>query len=279
MTISLGGGRAQLPVVNLEHSPLAGGPAHIHYRECGAGVPLVFLHGGWGYDIYPLARQSAALHGLRLIIPDRSGYGRSTRPARFAADFHHRAAQETLAMLDALQIERCILWGHSDGAVISALLGLARPERWLGLVLEAFHYDRAKPASRKFFTDMATAPDTMGERVAAVLAREHGEDYWRDLLRSEGQAWLDIARAAATGTPDLFDGRLSQLNVPTVFIHGATDPRTEPGELAAVQRELPAAHMHVIANGGHFPHAESAAADEFRRELRLALRAWGVPAQ
>ena len=35
-------------------------------------------------------------------------------------------------------------------------------------------------------------PDGLGERVADVLAREHG-DGWRDLIRTNGDAWLRIA--------------------------------------------------------------------------------------
>jgi len=54
-------------------------------------------------------------------------------------DFHQRAAQETLAFLDALGIERAAFWGHSDGAVIGAMLGMRAAERCESLILEAFH--------------------------------------------------------------------------------------------------------------------------------------------
>ena len=255
-------------------SPLAGGPAEIYYREFGSGLPLLFLHGGWGYEIYPLNEQLQALKDFRVLMPDRSGYGRSTKPAIFGPDLHHRAVQETLLFLDALKIERCIFWGHSDGAVIAAMLGIRSPERCLGLVLEAFHYDREKIRSRSFFETMQSEPDSFGPRVSEILKQEHGDPYWRQLLRSEGQAWLDIARAANGGPRDLFDGGLSKLRVPTVFIHGAQDPRTEPWELDAVGRELPHADMQVIPSGGHSPHSEAPACGEFNRHLANALAHW-----
>ena len=263
-----------MPSVLLSSSPLAGGPADIHSREFGAGLPLVFLHGGWGYDIYPLNEQLPVLKEFRVLIPDRSGYGRSTKPAIFGPDLHHRAVEETLLFLDALRIPRCIFWGHSDGAVIAAMLGIRSPERCLGLVLEAFHYDREKPRSRTFFETMQSQPEAFGPRVADILKKEHGDPYWRQLLRSEGETWLDIARAANNGSRDLFDGGLSKLHVPTVLIHGAQDPRTEPWELDAVRRELPNAVMHVIASGGHSPHSEAAACQEFNQHLENALAQW-----
>ena len=260
-----------MPLVSLPYSPLAGGTSEIYYREFGSGVPLVFLHGGWGYEIYPIDQQARAIENLRVVIPDRSGYGRSSKPAILGPDLHRRAAEETLLFLDALDIQQCIFWGHSDGAVVAAMIGLTMPERCLGLILEAFHYDREKLRSREFFETMASTPESFGSRVTEVLKREHGEPYWRELICSEGQAWLDIAHAATAGKRDLFDGKLSNLRVPTVFIHGAQDPRSEPWELDAIRRELPAAEMHVIASGGHSPHSEAASAAEFGNRLDEAL--------
>jgi pimeloyl-ACP methyl ester carboxylesterase len=118
---------------------------------------------------------------------------------------------------------------------------------------------------------MVSAPESFGERVSTVLAREHGEDYWRELVQSEGSTWLEIARMADSGTEDLFNGELSELLVPTVFIHGARDPRTDPGELEAVQNALPSARIRMIEAGGHCPHNESNAAEEFTHELVQAL--------
>lgn len=263
-----------MPSISIRNSPLAGGPAEIYYREFGSGMPLVFLHGGWGYDIYPLTGQAQVLKDFRVLVPDRSGYGRSTKPAVFGPDLHGRAVEETLLFLDALSIERCIFWGHSDGAVIAAMLGIRSPERCLGLILEAFHYDRVKIHSRSFFQTMQSEPESFGTRVIDILKKEHGDPYWSQLLRSEGQAWLDIACAAEGGAQDLFDGGLSKLRVPTAFIHGGQDPRTEPWELDAVRRELPHAGMHVIASGGHSPHSEAASWREFNGHLEGALTRW-----
>ena len=263
-----------MPSVTLRESPLASGPAEIYYRESGSGVPIVFLHGGWGYDIYPLDQQAQTLKDFRVLIPDRSGYGRSTKPAIFGPDLHKRGVEETLRFLDALNVRQCIFWGHSDGAVIAAMLGMSEPARCLGLVLEAFHYDREKISSRRFFQSMASEPESFGPRVTDILKQEHGDPYWSQLLRSEGQSWLDIARSANSGTRDLFGGKLSTLGVPTAFIHGAQDPRTEHGELDAVRGELPHADMHVIASGGHSPHSEAEACKEFNHHLQGALTRW-----
>src|SRR5215470_16660011 len=101
-----------------------------------------------------------------------------------------------------------VLCAHSDGAVIAALLGLAEPSRFAGIVLEAFHFLRNKPGSREFFETMANNPDLLGERVAAVLSAEHGEDYWHRLIYKNGSAWLGIAEESSILGEDLLDGKL-----------------------------------------------------------------------
>jgi pimeloyl-ACP methyl ester carboxylesterase len=258
--------------VDIAASPLAPGqsPVRLRYRGAGAGPAIVLLHGGWGYDIYPFDRQIAALESThRIVAPDRSGYGGSGAIARLPADFHQRAAEETVAVLDALGLDRPILWGHSDGAVIALRIGLMAPSRIGGIVAEAAHFFRAKPTSRVFFETMRDEPERLGDRVATVLARDHGTR-WRALIQLNGAAWLRIGEAAG----DLYDGRLAELAVPVLVVHGARDPRTEPGELEALRQALHGAptavsdrpaQFAVLADGGHSPHSERATADEVTR--------------
>jgi pimeloyl-ACP methyl ester carboxylesterase len=267
-----------LPFIKLQHSPLADGPTEIYYRQFGEGLPLVFLHGGWGYEMYPLSESQTSIPGVQVIIPDRSGYGRSGKPAIFSADFHHLAAAETLAFLRALNVRKCILWGHSDGAVIASQIGLKAPQPaeliLEGLILEALHYYRVKPHSMEFFTSLAANPDLLGPRVIGILARDHGEPQWRDAVRGDCQAWVEIARSAEHGRPDLYDGRMSEIRVPVALVHGQQDPRTEPGELEQVQRELPSAQVHVIAGGEHSPHSERGVQEECTRVVRDLVAGW-----
>jgi pimeloyl-ACP methyl ester carboxylesterase len=219
----------------------------------------VLLHGGWGQTLYPFtdAIDELALR-YRVIAPDRSGYGRSPKISDLPRDFHQRAALETFAVLDALGLERVALWGHSDGAVIAVRMALASPRRVAGVVLEAMHLWGAKPSSRSFFERAADAPGEFGDQVSSALAREHGAD-WQRVIAFHGRAWLRIAEAAQHSS-DLYDGRLAELSVPALIIHGMRDPRTEPGELDAICQALPHAARLVLADGGHSPHSEPATA-------------------
>jgi pimeloyl-ACP methyl ester carboxylesterase len=269
-----------MPQIQLPTSPLLPGisPVAIDYVDQGNGSPLFLLHGGWGYGLYPFNRQVQSLRNdYRIIIPRRSGYPPSSKlVGELPSDFHYRAAIETLSIMDSVGIERASFWGHSDGAVIAAILGFTAPERVNGLILEAFHYYGFKPASRKFFETLAHDPDALDSQLSEKFALELGDDYWRQLITTHAKAWLQIATESNGPTSDLYRGKLNEILAPALFIHGRLDPRTEPGELDAVSEQLPHAEMHILDEGYHSPHSEVATADSVTQIARQFLQRLAV---
>jgi len=291
-----------VPFVTLGGSPLAPGvsPVRIHYRVGrlpeGSRSPIVFLHSGWGYEIYPFDRQLAAFaRRHHVVVPDRSGYGQSTAIDALPSDFHRRAADETRAVIEALGLERPVLWGHSDGAIIALLLALATPGQVRSVIAEATHFYRRKPRSQAFFESMIGEHHALGDSVTAALARDHGAG-WPQVLERHSSAWQSIAREAASDEDDFYGGRLGEIAVPVLVIHGARDPRTEPGEIEALTGALRAvrgvrlqadhadgpakAGPHVprtqhqvviLPAGGHSPHSEPATADDVSRIARTFI--------
>lgn len=113
----------------------------IHYLDRGEGTPLVMLH-GLGSMIQEL--RLSGLYELvaaryRVIIPDRPGYGHSSRPRR---TWWTPQAQAALlrAMLVQLGIERPVLFGHSFGALVAMAFALEYPAATRGLVLASGYY-------------------------------------------------------------------------------------------------------------------------------------------
>jgi pimeloyl-ACP methyl ester carboxylesterase len=223
--------------------------------------------------VYPIDRQTEEFgERVRFVAPDRSGYGESTRVAgEMPTDFHRRAATETLAVLDALEIERAILWGHSDGSVIAAMIGLMAPERCEQLILEAFHFYRSKPSSRGFFERFHARPEDLGGETQRLLVADHGDPRWQDVVSRNTGAWLRIADESDPPDQDLYDGRLGELRAPTVFLHGESDPRTQDGEMERVARTVPQAEMRFVKGGQHSPHSEDGASERFNEAFGEVL--------
>lgn len=255
-----------MPVLELKRSPHApeASPVQIHYRDVGSGPPVVFLHGGWGYGVYPIDSQIEALQDrVRFLIPDRSGHGRSTNfPGEMPTNFHRLAAEETLLMLDELGTERAIFWGHSDGAVIAAIIGMRAPERCDRLILEAFHFYRRKPSSRSFFQRFADHPEHIKENLQTLLIMDHGDPQWKNVVQRNCHVWLRLAAESVHPDEDLYGGRLGELQVPVTFVHGRGDPRTEPGEIERASAHIAGAQVRFLEEGKHSPHSEERACRE-----------------
>jgi len=100
------------------------------------GVPLVFLHGGPGYNaamFESVAAQTLADSGFRVLVYDRRGEGRSvSTPA-------HYTFAEALGDLDSLcrtcDLRRPILLGHSFGGMLALLYADKYPDRVQSVVL------------------------------------------------------------------------------------------------------------------------------------------------
>lgn len=266
-----------MPFLVLERSPHAVdvSSVQIHYRDIGNGPPVVFLHGGWGYGVYPIDRQIDALQDrVRFLVPDRSGHGRSTNfTEELPTDFHRLAAEETLHMLDSLGIERAVFWGHSDGAVIAAMIGMLAPERCERLILEAFHFYRRKPSSRSFFQRFADHPELVNEKFQTLLVMDHGPTHWKNVVQRNCRVWLRLAAESVRPDEDLYGGRLGELRVPVTFVHGRLDPRTEPGEIERASAAIEGAEVRYVEKGRHSPHSEEGTWSDCNSLLKELLSA------
>jgi pimeloyl-ACP methyl ester carboxylesterase len=138
--------RATVPAIkpgtNKSFGPLKqidAGVLNIGYAEAGPtdGPPVILLH-GWPYDIHSFADVAPLLAkaGYRVIIPYVRGYGttrflsndtlRNGQPSALAVD--------TIAFMDALEIEKAMLAGFDWGARTANIIAALWPERCKAMV-------------------------------------------------------------------------------------------------------------------------------------------------
>jgi pimeloyl-ACP methyl ester carboxylesterase len=115
------------------------GVLNVGYAEAGpADGPAVILLHGWPYDIHSYVDVAPLLAsaGYRVIVPYLRGYGTT----RFLAGETFRNGQpsalalDTIALMDALKIEKATLAGYDWGARTADIVAALWPERCKALV-------------------------------------------------------------------------------------------------------------------------------------------------
>ncbi|MBV9310341.1 MAG: alpha/beta hydrolase [Solirubrobacterales bacterium] len=120
----------------------------------------------------PLARELAK-RGNRVITFDPLGHGASDRPRDMWRYSMPAFAEQAIALLDHLEIERAVVGGTSLGANVTLEVASMAPERLQGMLIEMPVLDNAIPACAAVFAPMLFAL-TFGEPVMNFLARASG---------------------------------------------------------------------------------------------------------
>lgn len=166
-----------------------------HVTEAGPvdGRPVIALHGWpqhhWVYrDLLANPPQ-----GLRIIAPDLPGYGWSGPPPHKWAK--EDVANDVLALMDAIGVDRALLIGHDWGGFIAYRMLLAAPERFDGYLVCNMAHPWQTPRSilPHFWRFLAYQPF-----VASIgMALQQRTRYLENVVFAVGPKEHRIDRAAA----------------------------------------------------------------------------------
>jgi pimeloyl-ACP methyl ester carboxylesterase len=134
----------------------------IGYDEYGEGErPLVLVHGLlMNRRMFERLGPALARRGSRVICVDLLGHGRSDQPGDLRLYSMPLFAEQIVALLDHLGLERAVVGGTSLGANVGLELAVRHPERVEGLFIEMPVLDNALAAVAAIF-----APVLLGLRV------------------------------------------------------------------------------------------------------------------
>lgn len=233
---------------------------HGHYRlgyECygAAGATPVILVHGILMDAFCNRDIAGALadEGYRVILLDLLGHGRSDRPIKAAehrVDFY---AEQILALMDHLGLERAILGGVSLGAITTLTAACLAPHRVRALLLEMPVMERAVPAAALMLVPLMIAVHYAKPvyRLFARLLRQLPEprravlNSVRNALAAEPEVIRAILHGVLVGpvVPSL--RRRRHVQQPTLVIGHARDPLHDLDDAKALKRQLPNARVLI----------------------------------
>lgn len=251
------------------------------YTDLGArdGPCLFFFHGApmSRLHLVPLEGQFSA-RGLRVIAPDRPGYGGSSpQPGRALEDWPDDVA--TLA--DALGIGRFLVAGHSSGGAYAVACAALLPARVRGMIVAAGVTNMLWPEAWNGYLDGRVELDIMragSEAQAIARATEafgaDGTGFMTqrfDLPESDvafltepgaeealGAALIEAFRQGIAGyAQDVYLEGLgwrfnaNRISTPLVVVHGDMDTLVPSAHSRHTASLIPGSTLHLLPGHGH----------------------------
>ena len=244
----------------------------VYFREQGEGPPLLLLHGGlvsssprWaGVPVSYASQLDTLAARFRVITPDTRGCGRTAHTGNGSISFA-LLADDVAALIEALELERPLIAGFSEGAITATVLGLRAPESVSAIVNQAGHdfFNPQAPSfqiMRQLFggsTDSTrTDPDAVerffsqSQRMRAMFElmqqdqdEGQGTGYWR--------TYLELAFERTTRWPGYAFADLGKIEVPALILCGDRDEFCSVEEAITAYRALLKGELAILADTGH----------------------------
>jgi len=196
---------------------VAAGDVRLRYRDVGQGAPIVFIH-GYSRTLEDWTALADSFPANRVIAYDVRGFGKSSK---FGDSGHYGAAmaEDVIALLDHLKIDRAHLVGHSLGALIAANVAARYPQRvaTASLIAGPFYPDSVtfSRATSRWVRDMERGaglrnflpwlfpglPDSVARGMSAQAMSANDSVSMVTTMRSFGGLAITSRRRAAASVP------------------------------------------------------------------------------
>jgi pimeloyl-ACP methyl ester carboxylesterase len=256
-----------MPVVELNG-------VHINYEEHGSpsGAPILLTH-AYAATLQMWEPQFAALADYRVIAWDMRGHGGTDSPPSQDAYTEKLTVEDMASLLRHLGVERAVIGGLSLGGYISLEFQHAHPEMVRALVLCNTGPGYRKDDARAGWNDFAIGyAKRFEERGLDGLGRGIEIDATRAYQRS-AQGLAFAGRGILTQRDAIVMEHLDAIDVPTLIVLGADDPRYKAGG-DYLASKIPNARKIVVEQAAHAvnlyqPEAFNAAVLAFLRDNNI----------
>ena len=249
------------PIMRFANLRLETGPS-LHYAECGnrEGKPVVFLH-GWPDSWFTFSRVLPLLpKSLRAVAVDQRGFGDSDRPE--SGYTIPEMGADVIAFLDALEIKRATLVGHSFGSFVARQAAIAQPQRVTALVLIGTGFAASNPVTQDLQNVLRNLPDPISVEFARdfqastayrPLPAEFFERTVAESLKLPPRLWrLVLDRLIEYDDTQ----QLARIEAQTLLLWGDRDALFSRTDQDRFMAALSAARLRVYEETGHCPNWE-----------------------
>lgn len=247
---------------------------NLNVIDSGSGTPVVWIHG------FPLSsavyQRQVSIEGLRHIVPDLPGFGRSSAPE---SDMTMETyAQAVLHELDARGIEKAWFAGVSMGGYVCLALARVAPQRMRGLILIDTREtaDDAQGKQGRYDSiakvrhgGIAPVVEAMLPKMLTGSASKELVEEVRAIMESSSDKGVIAALRAMAERPDS-SALLPKLTVPVLVIVGEEDVITPPSDAQRMAAAIPNAKLVIVKGAAHLSQMEKP--EEFNRAVKGFVR-------
>ena len=238
--------------------------AQLYFEVIGEGEPLILISGqasdskAWDY-----VRDDFAARHL-VITFDHRGTGQSDKPQEPA--YSTRGfAEDAIAVLDHLGIDRAHAYGISMGGRVCQWLGVEHRTRIGAVVLGCTTPGNAHGIPRDADVNVAMASGDISKLFDLMVSPEWASTHPSvvanlfTVMKNPIPRYAAQLHYAASEAHDVWD-RLPTIDVPTLVIHGSDDRINPSANARLLADRIPNAQLHIVNGGRH------AYFSEFREE-------------
>jgi pimeloyl-ACP methyl ester carboxylesterase len=248
-----------LPATSLDLVRLSNGIT-LHYAHQGpkTGPAVLMLH-GFTDSWFSFSRVLPLLPAeLRVIAPDQRGHGDSERPPLGYGTTD--LAQDVIRLMDALDVPKAVLVGHSMGSFVARKVYELAPHRVSRLVLVGAGpgFDNGVVAA------LCEAVNALTDPVDETFVREFQmstvyapvpEAFMEAVIANSRRMPARVWKAALAGMIG-DEVKLSQPQVRTLVLGGRHDAVFSSTEQMVLARQFPRGELHLVDGVGHSLHWE-----------------------
>lgn len=241
------------------------GETELSYERAGSGPPLLLIMGMSGtFDHWSAPFLEDLRREFDAIVYDHRGVGASSRLDGDRTLTIAQLAEDAAGLLDALELDSAHVLGFSMGGMIAQDLALAHPERVRTLTLAGTYCGGEGSAlmSEESLRKLAEGASS-GDRARAIRAAweinvspnfaANDEEYARFLQIGMRRAVAMQVIMAQMRAITKFDtsARLSELELPTLVVHGALDEMLPVQNGRLIAQLIPDSRLEILEEIGH----------------------------
>lgn len=238
--------------------PIVNNLYYFAHQETQRGkIPVILIHGAGGHHLH-WAAPTRRMESCRVYAVDLPGHGRSEGRGYQSIPAY---VDQILYWMDAIQMSRALIVGHSMGGGIAQTLGIHHPDRILGLGLIG---TGARLRVLPELVENAGREVTMPLVVEKMIELSFSRSTNPRLMELAGTRMVETRPSVLQGdfmACDAFDvmDQVSDIQTPCLVLCGKDDQLTPPKYSQYLADQITDSRLDVIPDAGHMVMLEKPA--------------------